>query len=206
MLPRALCASILSLSMLAVAGCATTQGAQSTVPEEVFTPPTSLWAHDIPPAPAPVIEAPPPAWTTLEGDASDAVLSLADLPADCTVTREGALRSIACPGWDVLVEVRDETPGALDVDGLTVDTLEWFKARGAKVVVLGSPDCKVGNLAAPCSFIEANSEVGHVGSGYVAVGDDGDRAFSLRCLYGSEARDTELTDPACNELLRLAYR
>ncbi len=203
---RDLCAPILVLPMLALAGCATLQASRTTVPEETFTPPTSLWEHDIPVAP--IVQAPPPptAWTTIDGDASDAVLSLADLPADCTVTREGALRSIECPGWDVLVEVRDETPGALDVDGLTIDTLDWFKARGAKVVVLGSPDCQVGNVDAPCSFIEANSEAGHVGSGYVAVSDDGDRAFSLRCLYGSEGRDTELTDPACNELLTLAYR
>lgn len=207
---RSVRAPVLALSIVLMVGCATTQATRSTTPapepEQTFAAPTSLWEHDIAPAPAPIIAAPQMDWTSVAGDASDAALSLAELPAECTVTREGALRSVACPGWDVVVEVRDETPGALDVDGLTSDTLQWFQARGAKAVMLGSPACNVGGLDAPCSFIEANSEFGLIGTGYVAIADDGDRAFSLRCLYGSGGRDQLLTDPACRELLRVTVQ
>ncbi len=203
---RLVCAFALVSSLGLLAGCATTQASRSTDQDEPTVAPRTLWDHSVPvvvQAPVPVV---PPNWTTVAGGASDAALSLAELPADCLVTVDGALRSVSCPGWDVVVEVRDETPGTLDVDGLTTDTLRWFQARGAKVVMLASPDCNVGGRDAPCSFIEANSEDGPVGTGYVAVSDDGDRAFSLRCLYGSRGRELLLTDPGCRGLLRVALR
>jgi hypothetical protein len=155
------------------------------------------------PALEPVAEPAPdeagPTWSASAGTLVEAALADLVLPPDCSVDRaEGAVR-VRCADDLTLVELRDRSEA--DLDGLQSETLELFVRRGALAATLASPGCRVDGQHAECAYVAARSDEGVVGTAWLAVGDTGPRAWTLRCVYFTSDPYFEQADPVCRQLL-----
>ena len=148
-------------------------------------------------APAPV--EPAPTWSTTAGPLVEAVLADLVLPPDCSVERADGAVQVRCADDLTLVELRDRTE--VDLDGLQSETLALFVQRGALAATLASPGCKVDGQHAECAYVAARSDEGVVGTAWLAVGDAGPRAWTLRCVYFTSDPYFEQADPVCHQLL-----
>ena len=90
-----------------------------------------------------------------------------------------------------------------DLETETRATMQWFADRGARLVMLGEPECRVAGRDVDCSFVEARGDEGRMGTAYVAVSRPGDPGFVLKCLYLTPDRSRELEDPICSQVLEI---
>ncbi len=192
---------VLLPSLLALAACASTHAPVDTSPVAEPEP-----APVVAPVAA-VVEAPLPAiapasWLAGDAPVAAAALGALQLPPDCATQSDDATLTVRCRESSVLVELQDASAAPSDLDSMERETIQLLSQAGAKALLMGNPYCRVGETEAKCSFIEARSSDGLIGTAYTAVGADGDRAFTLRCLYlANDPGELELAVPACRQLL-----
>jgi|GEM_PF-3429186 len=188
----------LVVSAALLAGCAPkTRAAIVPTPMPLVAATAEAPEPVVEPEPEEVVEVGPADWRTTNPSIADAALAQIGVPDGCDGRVEDDVLSIECDGRSFQVRPTDRASLQGEVDRV----LETFRQAGARAVMMGSPTCRIGADTVECSFVQGRGDSGSVGTAYVAVGSDGDRAFAVRCLYLGPDREVEFHDPVCRALL-----
>lgn len=183
-------------SMFLLVACASTRAPVETAPDMPEPEPVVIEVAAPEPEPA------PSSWLQHAASVTEAAAAALELPADCSIDSAPQALTIRCGGSSVLVQLQDSSPTPDDLASVERQTIQLLAQAGAQALLMGNPYCRVGDTEAQCSFIEARSSEGIVGTGYSAVAVDGDRSFSLRCLYlADDPSALEESVPVCRQLL-----